>query len=119
VPFLAGSEVDFVDDLIGASFRVVNPNATASRLRNEFLDLTPAITAAASLTFTFYMREAAAREINRGLQVCSVGCDGRIRPVFEKINGKISGRIVRQIKRPCARRCRIWVQALPACADVS
>ena len=25
VPFLAGSEVDFVDDLIGASFRVVNP----------------------------------------------------------------------------------------------
>jgi iron-sulfur cluster assembly accessory protein len=30
VPFLAGSEVDFVDDLIGASFRVENPNATAS-----------------------------------------------------------------------------------------
>src|ERR1700732_1190143 len=30
VPFLAGSEVDFVDDLIGVSFRVVNPNATAS-----------------------------------------------------------------------------------------
>lgn len=30
VPFLAGSEVDFVDDLIGASFRVNNPNATAS-----------------------------------------------------------------------------------------
>jgi hypothetical protein len=30
VPFLTGSEVDFVDDLIGASFRVVNPNATAS-----------------------------------------------------------------------------------------
>jgi iron-sulfur cluster assembly accessory protein len=30
IPFLAGSEVDFVDDLIGASFRVVNPNATAS-----------------------------------------------------------------------------------------
>jgi len=29
-PFLAGSEVDFVDDLIGASFRVSNPNATAS-----------------------------------------------------------------------------------------
>ena len=29
-PFLAGSEVDFVDDLIGASFRVANPNATAS-----------------------------------------------------------------------------------------
>jgi iron-sulfur cluster assembly accessory protein len=29
-PFLAGSEVDFVDDLIGASFRVYNPNATAS-----------------------------------------------------------------------------------------
>src|SRR5947199_10318839 len=31
VPFLAGSGVDFVDDLIGASFRVCNPNATASR----------------------------------------------------------------------------------------
>src|SRR5260370_11517342 len=30
VPFLAGSEVDFVDDLIGASFCVVNPNANAS-----------------------------------------------------------------------------------------
>ena len=30
VPFLEGSEVDFVDDLIGASFRVQNPNATAS-----------------------------------------------------------------------------------------
>src|ERR1700716_1999776 len=30
VPFLAGCEIDFVDDLIGASFRVVNPNATAS-----------------------------------------------------------------------------------------
>ncbi|MDE2378342.1 iron-sulfur cluster insertion protein ErpA [Bradyrhizobium sp.] len=29
-PFLAGSEVDFVDDLIGASFRVNNPNATAA-----------------------------------------------------------------------------------------
>jgi iron-sulfur cluster assembly accessory protein len=29
-PFLAGSELDYVDDLIGASFRVVNPNATAS-----------------------------------------------------------------------------------------
>ena len=27
---MAGSEVDFVDDLIGASFRVNNPNATAS-----------------------------------------------------------------------------------------
>src|ERR1700757_5165791 len=30
VPFLAASEVDFVDALIGASFRVVNPNAPAS-----------------------------------------------------------------------------------------
>jgi iron-sulfur cluster assembly accessory protein len=30
VPLLAGSEVDFVDDLIGASFRIINPNATAS-----------------------------------------------------------------------------------------
>ena len=27
---LAGSEVDFVDDLMGAYFQVVNPNATAS-----------------------------------------------------------------------------------------
>ena len=28
--FLAGSEIDFVDDLIGASFRIKNPKATAS-----------------------------------------------------------------------------------------
>ncbi len=28
--FLAGSEIDFVDDLIGASFRVNNPKATTS-----------------------------------------------------------------------------------------
>jgi iron-sulfur cluster assembly accessory protein len=30
VPFLAGSEVDFVDDLIGASFKVNNPKAKTS-----------------------------------------------------------------------------------------
>ncbi|ODA68757.1 Iron-sulfur cluster insertion protein ErpA [Methyloligella halotolerans] len=30
VPFVAGSEIDFVDDLIGAHFQVNNPNATAS-----------------------------------------------------------------------------------------
>ena len=30
VPYLAGSEIDFVDDLLGASFKVHNPNATAS-----------------------------------------------------------------------------------------
>jgi iron-sulfur cluster assembly accessory protein len=28
--YLAGSEIDFVDDLIGATFRVNNPKATAS-----------------------------------------------------------------------------------------
>ena len=28
--YMAGSEIDFVDDLIGASFKVNNPNATAS-----------------------------------------------------------------------------------------
>ena len=28
--FLKGSEIDFVDDLIGASFKVNNPNATSS-----------------------------------------------------------------------------------------
>lgn len=28
--YLAGAEIDFVDDLIGQSFRVNNPNATAS-----------------------------------------------------------------------------------------
>ena len=28
--YLAGSEIDFVDDLIGASFKVNNPKAKAS-----------------------------------------------------------------------------------------
>ena len=28
--FLAGSEIDFVDDLMGQSFRIKNPNATSS-----------------------------------------------------------------------------------------
>ena len=28
--YLSGSEIDFVDDLIGQSFKVKNPNATAS-----------------------------------------------------------------------------------------
>jgi iron-sulfur cluster assembly accessory protein len=28
--FLAGSEIDFVDDLIGASFKINNPNAKSS-----------------------------------------------------------------------------------------
>ncbi len=30
VDYMAGSEIDFVDDLIGASFKVHNPKATAS-----------------------------------------------------------------------------------------
>ncbi|PZQ15001.1 MAG: iron-sulfur cluster insertion protein ErpA [Ancylobacter novellus] len=30
LPFLAGSQIDFVDELIGASFKITNPNATAS-----------------------------------------------------------------------------------------
>jgi iron-sulfur cluster assembly accessory protein len=30
LPFMAGSEIDFVDDLIGQSFQIKNPNATAS-----------------------------------------------------------------------------------------
>lgn len=30
LPFLAGSEVDYVDELIGAYFKVNNPNATSS-----------------------------------------------------------------------------------------
>jgi iron-sulfur cluster assembly accessory protein len=30
LPYLAGSEIDFVDDLIGSSFRITNPKATAS-----------------------------------------------------------------------------------------
>ena len=28
--YLAGSEIDFVDDLIGAAFKIRNPNATSS-----------------------------------------------------------------------------------------
>jgi iron-sulfur cluster assembly accessory protein len=30
VPYMEGSQIDFVDDLIGASFKITNPNATAS-----------------------------------------------------------------------------------------
>jgi iron-sulfur cluster assembly accessory protein len=30
VDYMAGSEIDFVDDLIGASFKVKNPKATTS-----------------------------------------------------------------------------------------
>lgn len=30
VMYLEGSEIDFVDDLIGSSFKIQNPNATAS-----------------------------------------------------------------------------------------
>jgi iron-sulfur cluster insertion protein len=28
--YLAGSQIDFADDLIGSAFKIVNPNATAS-----------------------------------------------------------------------------------------
>jgi iron-sulfur cluster assembly accessory protein len=30
LPYMGGSEIDFVDDLIGQSFQINNPNATAS-----------------------------------------------------------------------------------------
>lgn len=30
LPFLEGSEIDYVDDLMGQSFQITNPNATAS-----------------------------------------------------------------------------------------
>ena len=30
LPYIGGSEIDFVDDLIGQSFQINNPNATAS-----------------------------------------------------------------------------------------
>jgi len=30
LPFLAGSELDYVQDLIGASFKITNPNASSS-----------------------------------------------------------------------------------------
>jgi iron-sulfur cluster assembly accessory protein len=30
IDYMAGSEIDFVDDLIGAAFKVKNPKATAS-----------------------------------------------------------------------------------------
>src|ERR1044072_668954 len=30
VNYMAGSQIDFVDDLIGQSFKISNPNATAS-----------------------------------------------------------------------------------------
>jgi iron-sulfur cluster assembly accessory protein len=30
IPFMTGSQIDFVDDLIGAAFKITNPNATSS-----------------------------------------------------------------------------------------
>ena len=30
LPFLEGSEIDYVDELIGAAFKIHNPNATAA-----------------------------------------------------------------------------------------
>ena len=30
VPYMEGAEIDFVDDLMGAAFKINNPNATAS-----------------------------------------------------------------------------------------
>lgn len=30
VPYMDGSEIDFIDDLMGQSFQIKNPNATAS-----------------------------------------------------------------------------------------
>ena len=30
LPFLAGSEIQFVDELLGAQFKIVNPNAVAN-----------------------------------------------------------------------------------------
>ena len=30
MPFLAGSEIQFVDELLGAQFKIVNPNAVAN-----------------------------------------------------------------------------------------
>lgn len=30
LPYMGGSEIDFVDDLMGQSFQIHNPNATAS-----------------------------------------------------------------------------------------
>jgi iron-sulfur cluster assembly accessory protein len=30
LPYMGGSEIDFVDDLIGQAFKINNPNATAS-----------------------------------------------------------------------------------------
>jgi iron-sulfur cluster assembly accessory protein len=30
IPYMAGSQIDYVDGLIGASFKISNPNATAS-----------------------------------------------------------------------------------------
>jgi len=38
--FLKGAEIDFIDEMAGASFRISNPNATfIMRMRHEFFDL--------------------------------------------------------------------------------
>ena len=33
---MEGSEIDWVDDMIGASFQIKNPNAALLRLRHQF-----------------------------------------------------------------------------------
>jgi iron-sulfur cluster assembly accessory protein len=42
VQYMAGAEIDFVDDLIGSSFRINDPLATALRVRDEFCGVTGA-----------------------------------------------------------------------------
>ena len=40
--YLAGSEIDYVDDLMSASFKIKNPNATAACGCGESVAITPA-----------------------------------------------------------------------------
>ena len=74
--YLRGSEVDFVDDLMGSSFRVNNPNAKMSApRRNVILVISPAVTFLRTSLSTTSANETPARKRNRGAGRVPKSCE--------------------------------------------